>query len=384
MIDSAEALGALVDRARRAQAVAVDTEFVWERTYYPRLGLVQVGFEDGETALIDTPAIRDLSALGALMADPDVEKVLHDAGQDLQILHRATGALPASIFDTQLAAGFVGLTSTASLADLLEALVGVRLDKTQTRTDWLRRPLSDKQQDYARDDVRYLVEARDLLAERLQRLDRMAWFAEESEAYTDPERYTPDDPRSRVGKLRAKGVGRLSGQQKTLLRELVAWREEQAQRSDRPRRHVVPDETLVDLALQAPTSAGGVRRLRSISDKAAGRYGADIASVIESALDLPPQPRRPRSDQPGDDALARARLAQAFLTGQALRHELDPALLANKSELDAIVHAADPEPEDHRLLSGWRRTFIGDDLLRVLSGEAAVRVDPQSGLPTLS
>ena len=156
-----------------ANAVAIDTEFVWDRTYYPRLGLVQIGLGRGDTHLLDAPAL-DLTPLGTALADPNVTVVLHDAVQDLTILHRATGGLPVNVFDTQRIAGLVGLTATASLTGLVEDLVGVEMPATQARTDWLRRPLSQKQQTYALADVEYLLDVKDRLEELVVAKGRQA------------------------------------------------------------------------------------------------------------------------------------------------------------------------------------------------------------------
>ena len=181
MIDTASGLRSLVDRARKTGVVALDTEFVWERTYYPQLGLVQVGLSDDDCSLVDAAAL-DLTPLGEILEDPAIVKILHDAQQDLSLLRRATGSAARNVFDTQLAAGFVGLSATASLQDLVQALFDVTLPKTATRTDWLRRPLSDEQVDYALDDVRYLPEAREILLDRAERLGRAGWMAEELDA----------------------------------------------------------------------------------------------------------------------------------------------------------------------------------------------------------
>ncbi len=193
MIDTREALESLVERALTAECVALDTEFVWERTYYPRLGLVQVGFAEDDSALIDAAAFPDLAPLGRVLAAPSVVKILHDAPQDLTILRRATGAYPKNIFDTRRAAGFVGLSATLSLGDLLRETLGVSLTKTEARTDWLRRPLSANQQTYAHDDVRFMPAARAELLARARQRHREAWLHEELAAYDDPALYKEKD-----------------------------------------------------------------------------------------------------------------------------------------------------------------------------------------------
>jgi ribonuclease D len=179
MIESPEHLASLVDSIRASGRVALDTEFVWERTYFPRLGIVQAGLCDGECALIDACAGFPLIALGPVLADTSIQKVLHDAQQDLTILRRASGESPRNIFDTRTAAGFAGFAATVSLQDLMASLLGIELPKTETRTDWLRRPLTEKQVEYALDDVRYLFRARDALLQRARDMGNEAWLLEE-------------------------------------------------------------------------------------------------------------------------------------------------------------------------------------------------------------
>ena len=176
MITSQQQLQALIVRARATDTVAIDTEFVWERTYYPRLGLIQLALSDEDCFLIDPCALTDLSPLGELLADPAVVKIFHDAPQDLIILHQATGAVPQNIFDSRLAGGFAGLSAALSLGNLIKELLDIDLAKTGTHTNWLRRPLNPKQIDYAIDDVRYLQAARVLLLTRILNPTVAGWL----------------------------------------------------------------------------------------------------------------------------------------------------------------------------------------------------------------
>ena len=179
MIDTPQALAELVDRALTKECVALDTEFVWNRTYYPKLGVIQLALAGDDCHLIDTVALEDLSPLGAVLEHSDIELILHDAVQDLTILRQATGAFPRNIFDTRCAAGFANMSSTTSLAELLANTIGVALEKTETRTDWTQRPLSDKQLAYAIEDVCYMHEVRDVLRQRVAKIGRNPWLAEE-------------------------------------------------------------------------------------------------------------------------------------------------------------------------------------------------------------
>jgi ribonuclease D len=221
LITSAGALQSLVDRARRVDHVALDTEFVWERTYYPRLGLIQLGFGRNEVHLVDAPAV-DLKPLGELLADSAVIKILHDAEQDLAILSRHTGAEPANIFDTQLAAGFVGLTATISLQALVVALTGIQLTKGATRSDWLQRPLSGEQVEYAREDVRYLPAVYEALIRRLEERGRLEWALEEMQHYERLELYAEEDPRERYRATKGRAKRGFGGRDYAVLQELAA------------------------------------------------------------------------------------------------------------------------------------------------------------------
>lgn len=386
MIDSPQHLHDLIDRARQARRVALDTEFVWERTYYANLGLVQLGLSRDEVYLIDTVALDDLSPLGALIEDPGVVKILHDAQQDLMILYRATGGKPRSIFDTRLAAGFVGLTATTSLQALIGATTDVHLQKGESRSDWMRRPLSDAQLEYARDDVRYLPAAFDTLWARIDALGRRAWVEEEMARYDDLSLYTEDDPHERYRNVKGRGKRGFSPLDYAVLREVTAWREEEARHRNRPRGHIVKDDVLVTLAQRKPTNAGALRDVRGLSDNANRSYGEAIIDAVKRGLDTPkadrPKPtRRRRAD---DTEVARLDLAQALIKGRSLSHEIDPGLIGNRADVERLV-AAGPtaDPADHAMLRGWRGSFVGDALLELLRGEGAVTVDSATDLPRL-
>lgn len=386
MIDTPDALRALITRARQAPRVALDTEFVWERTYYPNLGLVQLGLDRDETFLIDTVALSgdDLRPLGELMADPGVVKILHDAQQDLTILRRAADGDPVNIFDTRLAGGFVGLTATTSLQVLIEETVGIHLPKGESRSDWLRRPLREAQLDYARDDVRYLPEAYDVLWERIRALGREGWVAEEMAQYDNAALYDEDDPRDRFQNVKGRGKRGFSGRDYAVLRELAAWREVEARHSNRPRGHVVPDDALVTLAQRKPDDAQALREVRGLSDNAARRYGDALLDAVARGLDVPraEQPRPPKGHRADDAEQARLDLAQALLKGRGLEAQIDPGLVSNRAGVERLVAAgADADPEAHALLQGWRGAFVGEAVLDLMRGEGAVGVDPQTALP---
>jgi len=387
VIDTPSRLDDLIDRARDARRVALDTEFVWERTYYAQLGLVQVGLSRDEVFLIDTVALDDLSPLADLLEDPGVVKILHDAQQDLMILHRATGGAPKNIFDSRLAAGFVGLGATNSLQALIQETVGLHLPKGESRSDWLRRPLRDKQLDYARDDVRYLPEAHDILWERIDALDRTAWVHEEMAQYDDLDLYTDDDAYERFHKVKGRGKRGFSSRDYAVLREVTAWREETARRRDRPRGHVVKDNVLVSIAQRKPTAVDELSRVRGLSDNARRSYGEEIVAAVQRGLDVPKseRPERTRRRRLEEAERARLDLAQALIKGRSLSHEIDPGLIGNRKDVERLVaDGPQADPVDHAMLRGWRGDFIGDALRDVLRGETAVTVDASTDLPRIA
>ena len=369
MIDTSNQLRDLIDRARKADRVALDTEFVWERTYYAGLGLVQLGLTRDEIYLIDTVAIDDLRPLGELIADPSVVKILHDAQQDLMILYRATGGAPRSIFDTRLAGGFVGLTATTSLQVLIEATVGIHIPKGESRSDWLRRPLREAQLEYARDDVRYLPDAYDELWARIDANGRRSWVEEEMAQYDDLTLYTEGDPHERYHSVKGRGKRGFSSLDYAVLRELTAWREVEARRRDRPRGHIVRDEVLVTLADQKPTSTAILRDVQGLSDNAARQYGTSIVDAIARGLAVPKEdrPKRARRRRKDDAEIERFERAQSLIKGRSHDHEIDAGLIGNRASVERLVAAGpDAEPDEHAMLRGWRRAFVGEDVLEVL------------------
>ncbi len=382
MTNSYDALIALVERLVQCEAVALDTEFVWERTFYARLGLIQIALDDGTTTLVDAAAMSDLSPLGTVFSDPGIAKVFHDARQDLAILRRATGATFKNVFDTRLAAGFVGLGAKRSLRDLVRKLLSIKLPKTATRSDWLQRPLTDIQLQYALDDVRHLLAVRRDILRQAHDLGRTGWILEEMGAYDDAALYEDRDPRDAY--LRIAGTGRLSDRPRTVLRELAAWREQEAMRRDVPRGHVIQDKTLVYIARRLPQSTAHVLSTNGLSNSAARRYSDDIVRVVRRALSVPPEAQARRVERPPDDVVhaAHLHLAMAFLIGRGLASGIDPALYATRADVSLLI--AQNGTGDHPLLTGWRRRFVGHDLLKVLRGEHAVHIDPETGLPELA
>ena len=367
MIDTPAALAELVDAVCQRECIALDTEFVWERTYYPKLGVVQAAFSKDEHYLIDVRAIEDLSPLGRVLADPHVVKILHDAPQDLTILRQATGAFPRRIFDTRCAAAFAGLSSTLSLNALLTEVLGIQLDKSETRADWLKRPLSPEQLAYAIEDVRHLPLARQELIARVQDKGRKSWLEDEMERYDNPQLYTERD--SNLQFERIKGTGRLSPKNLAILRELAAWRDVEARRRDIPRSHVVSDEGLLGLARRKPQNLEQLSPFKGLSPRALKRYGPELIAAVAAGLSEP-LPSMSRQQRPFEEEQLKKRLklAQNLLEQQSAAGELDPPFVASRAELKELVRENPKQLENsHRVLQGWRREFFGNGLLELLA-----------------
>jgi ribonuclease D len=386
MISTTEAFADAVRRARAAGAVGVDTEFIWDRTYYPTLGLIQIGYPDGHCELVDAPAIEDWSPLAELMSDPDTVKILHDAQQDLNILYRTCGGLPENIFDTQRSSGFVGLSSTISLSELLKTLLKVRLAKTETRSDWTKRPLTDAQLQYAEDDVRHSVDLMVKIMAKADALGRKGWIEDEMQMYTDENLYGEVDPDSVMPRVR--GSGSLTNQQRNILRALGAWREEKARRRNLPRGFILSDDALVSLTKRPPAKPEDIRQMKGLNERAANRNRDHIWAAIERgrAGDLPELPKQKHAGPSPDDGYeARVDLALACIKGICMAGGIDHALIGNRAEVTAFVLGINElEAGSHRMLSGWRAEFCGDSLARLLRGEGNVSINPETKLPELS
>jgi ribonuclease D len=363
-------LRTIVEEARREDRYALDTEFHRERSYYPKLALVQLAWAD-QIALID-PLAADAGELVPLF-DGSGLAVLHAAQQDLDVLTHACGAVPSRLADTQLVAGFLGY-STPSLSSLVSAELQIRLPKADRLTDWLRRPLTDDQCTYAVSDVAHLFELYDQLADELLELGRLDWaLAECEELRARPVGpAAPDD-----AWLRIKDVRTLRRQARGVARSVAAWRERRAARVDAPVRSVLPDLGVLAVAQRAPRTVGELRSCRGVDDRhvragAAQEILDAVADGREHPIDLPD-----RDEDVVDRALRPAvTLVSAWVSQLARQQRIDTSLLATRADLVALL-AGDA---DARLAHGWRAEVLGDDVKRLVAGEAALSFDGHGSL----
>ena len=364
IIESDAALVPVVARLRADGLAVLDTEFVWTRTYFPRLGIVQLAAADGTAWVADAAAAGP--ALAGLLADPDTLKILHDARQDLTLLAAVTGAAPRRVFDTRLAAGFAGLGTTLSLKQLLHDLLDVDLPKTETRTDWCRRPLTAAQLDYALDDVRHLGRLRQTLLARVAERGATGWLEEELRLYDDSRLYAPTDPDTAW--QRVKGGSRLAARDQPLLRALAALRERRAMAWDLPRNWVVDDESLIEIAARRPASPEAVRPRHRLHREQIETLCREICEAVRTSARHPsPGADGPSGRRPDGGLKTRVDAALAFLRQRGAELRIDPALLGSRAEVAALVaQGAGPA---HPLGRGWRFDVAGRDLTARLAAE---------------
>lgn len=371
LVERTDELVALLDRHADEPRYALDTEFHRERTYFPKLALVQLAWPD-EVVVID-PLTVDVSVLRPLLEGP-ATGVLHAAGQDLEVLAVACDAVPAHLWDTQLAAGFLGLASP-SLASLHERFLGHTLPKGDRLTDWLERPLRRNQLDYAASDVAELLEIQAIEEDDLRRRGRLDWAEDEFQRLLDAARPNRD-PDSAW--LRIKHARQLRGPAAAVAQDLAAWREREAAAVDQPTRFVLPDLALIGIAQARPRTVDQLRRVRGVD----GRHLRDGVAdeLLAIVRDAGSQPRRSRDDRPVTELRRDLRplstLISAWVSQRARELEIDTTLLATRADIEALLRG----DEDARLARGWRAELIGEPLARLMSGEAALAFDGRGGL----
>ncbi len=375
LIDTPALLRRLCKRLADEPRLAIDTEFVSERTYYPVLGLVQIAAGD-VCSVVDPIEIEDISPLRDLLTSPKSIKVFHAGNQDLALFYEVFGEVPSPVFDTQLAAAFVGYGEQVSYAKLVERISKVSLSKQAGLTDWTRRPLSAKQLSYALDDVRYLLEMHQRLLDRLDSMGRGEWFREELDRLGSPETYQRPEPEAMFQNV--KRWSTLDRRKLAILRELAAWRELEARERDRPRGRVVSDDILVEIARLAPDHPSTLKNIRPLHPRERKRSGNAIVEAVQRAVELsesewPSLPKRRPGRRPEVPGVIE--LLNAYLRCRAEAEQIAPRFVATRDELEQLVKFHGNADFDSRLLHGWRRKMVGRDLLSIIEGRRAAIVD---------
>lgn len=366
LVESRDELARHCARWCRAPVVALDTEFVRERTFYAQLGLIQVA-DDRGCWLVDAVRIDDLAPLAELLARPETLKVVHSGGEDLEVMHQQFGLFPHPLFDTQIAATLAGHGGSLGYQKLVQVLFRLELPKGETRSDWLRRPLSEAQLEYAILDVAYLPQVHRLLSRELAELDRAAWAEEEFDRLVESTRARSDPDYS----FRRLSAGtRLGRRDRALLHDLCTWRESEARRRDVPRGFVMPDATVMQLVRRRPIRSEQLTQIKGLKASERARSGDEILQRIREVLRLPEatlpavEPKSPPSGGRKREVVNGLR-AEVQLRAEELR--LPPEFLARRRLVEELVGNVrdgrrDPLPEE---LEGWRREVIGDRLVEL-------------------
>ena len=373
IIADTEALAALCGRLGREPYVCIDTEFLRERTFWPVLCLVQIGGPEagsGDAHLIDPLADGiDLAPFYGLLADPGVVKVLHAGSQDVEIFLHCGGVVPEPLFDTQIAASVCGLGDQASYGTVVQRLVGARVDKAVRSTDWSHRPLDARQAEYALTDVEHLPAVYQKLKAELAERGREEWIAEEAAALVDPARYDTD-PREAWRRLK---IRTRSGKHLAVLRELAAWREQEARRRDVPRRQVMSDDMLREIMGLCPTSDAELDSLRVVGRRRnkMSAIRTAVLAAVRRGLDCPPaeRPVLPALRSPDPAQAVLGTLLKLLLRALSADTGVAEGIVASAADLERLAMEEEP---DIPLLSGWRREKFGEELLRLKRGETAL------------
>jgi ribonuclease D len=357
-VDSCEQLAALCAQWRQQRAVALDTEFMRSRTFYPQPALVQVG--DGRHCyLIDNLAIEDLQPLRDLLLDTAVTKIMHSCSEDLETLERLLGVIPEPIFDTQIAAAISGMGAGLGYAATVRELLSIELPKSETRSDWLQRPLSDAQKTYAALDVAWLPVLYGALLKRLQEQQRETWLVEDCTTLVATAR-SPQPPEFYYQKV--KGAWRLRGKHLAVLQDLCTWRECEARTRNMPRNHLLKENLCMTMAQQLPRHKGALSQA-GLEGRALREHGDRLLQLISRALersDLPTRLPQPLNRQQGE----LLKLLRKEVASIAEREKLPAEILIRKKELEALVLARDPQLQGR--LCGWRAEVVGRPLLKAL------------------
>ncbi|MBN2715628.1 MAG: ribonuclease D [Deltaproteobacteria bacterium] len=374
-IKTQDELNALCQRARQAGCFGLDSEFIPENSYYPELALIQIAVDE-QCYIIDPLSALDLSPLENIICAEEVIVVVHAGAQDMGIFYHRTRKPPKNVFDTQIAASFIGMGHQVSYASLVQQLFGIPLKKGQSYTNWLKRPLKPEQLQYALEDVEYLLPAYEKMIATLEAANRLSWVADELTHYEDADFYTAHEahPEKRIKK-----TGQMHGRDQAVLEALAAFREDEAKSRNLPRKKILSDYTLVDLARRRPTSPGELLSLRS-ADHLTKRYAKDLIRIIteSNASPLPERPRQSYGSLTDNQTLV-VEFLSFCLKAFCLKEQLASVMLSTRAELEYLVtdyFGDDFSEHRHRLLRGWRKDAVGNSILQCLKGELTARYNP--------
>ncbi len=371
-IDDNAGLARFCSALAQAPYCAIDTEFIRESTYYPELALIQIASED-LLGCIDPLTITDFTPLSEILVRQGLVKVFHSCSQDLEILYQKFGQVPSPVFDTQLAAAVLGYNHQISYADLVQQITGVQLEKKHTRANWTRRPLSEDELDYAMDDVRYLMSVYQELNDKLESTHRRSWIEKDLLAMSNADNYEVDQAQLWQ---RLRGVQKLKGKNLQIASDLCRWREQVAQRQNRPRRWIAKDDVIIEIARRKPESLEALSKIPELSDKVVKRHGEKLLQVIAEAARTDPAqwPQHNRINNLNSRQMALGDCLMALCRVISEQNSIALATLATRKDIDNLIL----NQKSSRLAQGWRFDMAGEQLLEFIHGQSSIGVEDQA------
>jgi ribonuclease D len=363
-INTPEKLARLCEDIKNAHWLALDTEFLREKTYYSKFCLLQIATPEW-VVCVDPIALPELDALFDAIYNPAIVKVFHSCHQDLEIFYQMTGKVPGPIFDTQVAAPLLGYQDNPGYAMLVSSLLNVNLNKAHTRADWSRRPLSEEEIQYAADDVIYLCQIYQIMLKKLAALDRADWLKHDFKELENPNTYQVSPEKAW---LKIRGKNKLTGKQLSIVQALAEWRENTAQAEDRPKTWILRDELIFDMAKQQPETVTDLANIRGINERTVHRYGKKLCELIAVAKNNEPIPlkEKERTIKKNQQHEAILDILTALVRIRAEENSLNPTILATRKDLEVLLFN---EEDDCPLLHGWRYSMAGKELVGLLKGE---------------
>lgn len=369
-IDSPEKLALLCEQIKKETWLALDTEFLREKTYYSKFCLLQIATPEW-VVCVDPIALPQLDTLFEVIYDPGIVKVFHSCRQDLEIFHQITGKLPSPVFDTQVAAPLLGFQDNPGYAMLVSSFLNVNLNKAHTRADWSKRPLTEEQIQYAADDVIYLCQIYQVMTQKLAELGRSDWLVHDFAELENPELYLVAPEKAW---LKIKGKNKLTGKQLSVVQALAEWREKTAQAENRPKNWLLRDEIVFDIAKLQPETQAQLGEVRGIDMRIINRHGAELCQLINAAKNRPPIPLNltGKSAKKSQQQEAILDILTALVRIRAEENQLNPSILASRKDLEVLLFDDD---EECPLLHGWRFSMAGRELVGLLKGELSLGIE---------
>ena len=370
-IDTPEKLEKLCQQIATESWLALDTEFLREKTYYPKFCLLQIATPEW-VVCVDPLAIEDLTPLFDAIYNPKIIKVFHSCRQDLEIFYQITGKIPMPLFDTQIAAPLLGIQENPGYAMLVSTFLNINLSKAYTRTDWSLRPLSAEQLQYAADDVIYLCQIYDIMRTKLTDLQRFDWLTDDFKFLNNPDIY---DIKPENAWLKIKGKNKLTGKQLSIIQALTKWREQQAQIDNKPRNWLIRDDLLIELAKLQPITVRELAKIRNINDRLVRIHGKLLCHLIGEARENPVSPLKDKAGvfKKTQQQEAILDVLTAIVRVRAEENSLNPTILASRKELERLLFN-----DECQLLKGWRFGMIGRELQELLSGQYSLKLNRES------